>query len=110
MRNQAVNRRTFLAGAPPRARAPMLPGGAWGRLPPPPDVGVGQGVASGQPATNGITLWTKPDGLTRDARLQVEISPDADFRRVIYRQTTSARAANAYTVHHRAEHKVLRPG
>jgi alkaline phosphatase D len=110
MRNQPVNRRTFLAGAAAGAGALMLPTVAWSRLPLARDVGFGQGVAAGQPGTNGITLWTKLDGLTRDARLQVEISPDADFRRVIYRQTTSARAANAYTVHHRAEHKVLRPG
>jgi len=26
-------------------------------------------------ATSGITLWTKVEGLERDARLQVEISP-----------------------------------
>jgi alkaline phosphatase D len=113
MRNQGVNRRTFLAGAAAGAGTLLLPASAFSRrlqLPLARDVGFGQGVASGQPTTNGITLWTKLDGLSRDARLQVEISPDADFRRVIYRKPATASAANAYAVHHRAEHKVLQPG
>ena len=96
MRNQPVNRRTFLAGAAAGAGALLLPTPAFSRrlqLPLARDVAFAQGVASGQPATSGITLWTKLDGLTRDARLQVEISPDEDFRRVIYRKSAMARAS-----------------
>ena len=60
--------------------------------------------------TSGITLWTKVEGLERDARLQVEISPDPDFRRVIYRKPAIARASNEFAIHHRAQHSVLKPG
>jgi alkaline phosphatase D len=69
-----------------------------------------QGVASGQQATSGITLWTKLDGVERTSRLQVEISRDEDFRSVLYRQDVVADAERAFAVHHRAEHPVLRPG
>jgi alkaline phosphatase D len=69
-----------------------------------------QGVASGQQSTGGITLWTKLDGLERTSRLQVEIARDEGFGNVIYRQDVLADAERAFTVHHRAEHPVLRPG
>jgi alkaline phosphatase D len=69
-----------------------------------------ESVASGQQATNGITLWTKLSGVERTARLQVEISRDEDFRSVLYRQDVVADAERGFAVHHRAEHPVLRPG
>jgi alkaline phosphatase D len=91
-----------IAARRPRGRAPRLPliRGAEFR----------QSVASGFPATNGATLWTRLEGLPRSARLQVEIATDADFRRVVYRRTVVADAARDATVHHRAAHRVLRPG
>ncbi len=113
MRNQPVNRRAFLATAAAGAGTLLLPKAAFSRrlqLPLARDVAFPQGVASGQPTTNGITLWSKVEGLTRDARLQVEISPDADFRRVVYRKSATAAGGNGYAVHHRAEHEVLKPG
>ena len=70
----------------------------------------GQGVASGQPGLSGITLWTKVDELERTARLQVEISPDRDFRRIVYRQDAVAQAERGFAIHHRADHRVLQPG
>ena len=91
-----LDRRTFLAGAAVSAGGLLIPGAALGRrrqrLPLAREVSFPQGVASGQPGTRSITLWSKVDGLTRDARLQVEISPDPDFRRVIYRKSAAARA------------------
>ena len=48
--------------------------------------------------------------MDRTVRLQVEISPDEDFRRLIYRQDAVADAARDFTVHHRADHRVLQPG
>ena len=69
-----------------------------------------QSVASGQPSTNGITLWTHLDGLERTSRLQVEVSRDEDFRSVLYRQDVTAGAEHGFAVHHRANHRVLRPG
>jgi alkaline phosphatase D len=120
---QTFDRRAFLASGATAAGAVLLgdPAAALGarrrrprarrsRLPLAREVAFPQGVASGQPSVNGATLWTKVRGLTRDARLQVEISPDADFRRVIYRKTVVASARDGYAIHHRADHRVLRPG
>ena len=109
-----LDRRTFLAGAAVSAGGLLIPGAALGRrrqrLPLAREVAFPQGVAAGQPGTRSITLWSKVDGLTRDARLQVEISPDPDFRRVIYRKSAAARASTNHTIHHRADHSVLKPG
>ena len=111
---RSLDRRTFLAAAATGAAGLWLPAPAGARrrprLPLARDVAFPQGVASGQPTTNGITLWSKVEGLSRDARLQVEISPDPDFRRVIYRKSVAARASTGHTIHHRAEHSVLEPG
>jgi alkaline phosphatase D len=113
-----VTRRSLLAGAAagagalalgreparPAARAaqsalPLIRGGRFT-----------QSVASGQQGMNGITLWTKLDGIERTSRLQVEISRDEDFRSVLYRQDAVADAERGFAVHHRAEHPVLKPG
>jgi len=69
-----------------------------------------QGVASGQQSLDGITLWTKLDGLERTSRLQVEIARDEGFANVVYRQDVLADAERGFTVRHRAQHPVLRPG
>jgi len=70
-----------------------------------------QGVACGQPTTNGITLWSRIDGLERESRVQFEISPDRDFRRVIHRQDALASPENAYAVLQRVDDpRVLAPG
>jgi alkaline phosphatase D len=110
-----TTRRAFLGSAAAGAAGLMVPrslgarsGG--GALPLVRDARFAQGVASGQQGVNGITLWTKLEGLERTSRLQVEISRDEDFRSVLYRQDVVADAERAFAVHHRAEHPVLRPG
>jgi alkaline phosphatase D len=109
------DRRTFLAGAAAAGAGLLWPGGPRAQAP----VGglplirgarFAQGVASGQPTPQGVTLWTRLTDLERTARLQVEISRDADFRSVIYRQDVVADVEKGFAVHHRAEHPVLRPG
>jgi len=105
-----TTRRTFLVSSAAAAGALLLPS----------SVGRAQslarggrftlGVAAGQPATNGATLWTKLGGLERTSRLQVEIARDDQFRNVVYRQDVLADAERDFTVHHRAEHPVLAPG
>lgn len=84
-------------GAPPSL--PLIRGGRFT-----------QSVASGQQSLNGITLWTRVDGVERTSRLQVEISRDEDFRSVLYRQDVVADVERNFAVHHRAEHPVLQPG
>ena len=69
-----------------------------------------QSVASGQPGQNAITLWTKVDELTRASRLQVEVSPDRDFRRIIARKDVVAGPETGYTVNTRVSARALRPG
>ena len=70
-----------------------------------------QSVSSGQPATDGITLWTRLEELDRTSRLQVEVSADPDFRRILQRKTVLADAKRDFTVHHRVEGSSgLRPG
>ena len=110
-----TTRRAFLGSAAAGAAGLVLPRSisAQGTRSPLPLIRGGrftQSVASGQQSTNGITLWTKLDGVGRTSRLQVEISRDADFRSVLYRRDVVADAERGFAVHHRAEHGVLRPG
>ena len=70
-----------------------------------------QSVASGQPSTDGITLWTRVEELDRTSRLQVEIATDPGFGRVVHRETVMAESSRDYTVHHRvANARELDPG
>ena len=112
---ERFGRRTFLAGAASGAAGLLLPRSlsAQGARTAPPLIRGGrfaQGVSSGQPAGNGITLWTRLSDVERTSRLQVEISRDADFRSVLYRQDVVADERRGFAVHHRAQHPVLRPG
>jgi len=110
-----TTRRTFLGGAGAAAAALValrdpfalaqsgLPAARGGRF--------AQGVASGQPTTNGITLWSRVDGLDRASRVQFEISPDPDFRRVVHRADAAVGPADGYTALQRVDDAtVLRPG
>ena len=49
-----------------------------------------QGVASGEPSTRAMTLWTRLEGLRADRRLTLEVARDDDFRRVVYRRNVIA--------------------
>jgi len=91
-----------IAAARRRVRRAQVPLALEGRF--------AQSVASGQPATNAITLWTKVDELTRASRLQVEVSPDSDFRRIIARKNVVAGPDTGYTVNTRVSVRALRPG
>ena len=97
--HQHIDRRTFLAGATATAASlalydPVFAAAARrSRHPAARNVSFGQGLASGEPSPNGITLWTRVDGLERKARVQLEIARDDDFRRVVYRPRAGRRAA-----------------
>ena len=108
----AISRRHFLAAAAAGAGGLALGGPVMGavrgaaaqRRPPVAlDGAFRQSVASGQPATDGITLWTRVEELDRTSRLQVEIATDEGFGRVVHRQTVMAESSRDYTVHHRVQ-------
>jgi alkaline phosphatase D len=115
---QHLTRRSLLAAAGAGAGALLLgrdpaqlaAQGARSRLPLARGGRFTTGVMAGQPSTGGITLSTRVAGLERTSRLQVEISRDADFGSVLYRQDVVADVERGFAVHHRAEHPVLKPG
>ena len=69
-----------------------------------------QGVAAGEPAPRGITLWTRLDGFRRDRRLFVEVARDPDFRKVVLRRRLRASAKRDHTVEAHLYGKPLKPG
>jgi alkaline phosphatase D len=98
--------------------APVSPAGAsstsGGDVPPAPFT---LGVASGDPASDGVVLWTRlaPDFLvpgggmpTRTIPVHWEVATDDQFRRIVRRGTEDARPDGAHTVH--AEVGGLAPG
>lgn len=57
-----------------------------------------QGVASGDPDAKSVILWTRrPPGNQAAEKLTVEVAEDADFRRVIAKNTTSISADTDWT-------------
>jgi alkaline phosphatase D len=69
-----------------------------------------QGVASGEPATNAITLWTRLDGATASANVGYEVAHDAGFAKVVASGTAAADATADFTVHQRVSGAFLKPG
>ena len=69
-----------------------------------------QGVASGEPATNAITLWTRLEGVTASANVGYEVAHDAGFAKVVASGTAAADAAADFTVHQRVSGAFLKPG
>ena len=115
MIDDQFTRRRFVTGAGLGAGALILGGvpvgaGAQTRRPPFARGGTfPQGVASGEPGTRGMTLWTRLEGYRSDRRLGVEIARDPDFRRVVYRRNIVAKASEDGAVKLRVE-RGLRPG
>jgi len=107
-----ITRRRFLAGAGGLALAGGLTS-ARGFAQSAPEIARGgrfaQSVASGQPTTNGITLWTKLSELERPGRMQFEVSADPDFRSVIIRRSVTPDAARDFAITTRVESAKLKP-
>lgn len=107
-----MDRRTFLVAAAAGGAALLTPRARAGQS----DTGLARGgafrqsVASGQPTPGAVTLWTRIEDVDRAARMQVEVSPDADFRRTIYRRTITAHAEEDFTVSHRVAAEAFAPG
>jgi alkaline phosphatase D len=111
--NAHFTRRTLLAGAAGAGVVALT--GNWRRaLGASNEVASGgvfaQSVASGQPGTDAITLWTKLSQLERPGLIQYEVSPDPDFRSVIARHSVPLDAGLDYAVTTRLQTAKLKPG
>ena len=51
------------------------------------------GVISGDPATRGITLWTRVDGVGGSGGVKLEVARDKGFRHVVAHKTLTAKAS-----------------
>ena len=69
-----------------------------------------QGVASGMPSQQAITLWSRLEGFTRDRIVNLEVASDSGFNRVVARRRVRARAGRDHTVETRLSSKALKPG
>jgi alkaline phosphatase D len=68
------------------------------------------GVAAGLPGERSITLWTRVSDLERSGRIKLEVARDADFRRLVHRQTVRAAAVRDFTARATITPKGLAPG
>ncbi len=82
-----------------RRRVPLARGGTFP-----------QGVASGMPSQQAITLWSRLEGFTRDRIVNLEVASDSGFDRVVARRRVRARAGRDHTVETRLSSKALKPG
>ncbi len=102
-----LSRRALLAGASlAGASLAAAPIPAWAR-----SFSQGQfthGIASGDPLSRAIILWTRFQPSAGDGRIGWEISEDESFRRVARRGRAEARAANDYCV--KVDARGLQPG
>ena len=99
----AHSRRGFLAGAgslaaatvltgpdalaKPKHRRPTLRGGSFA-----------EGVASGDPTPDGITLWTRLADVEGTGTVEVEVARDRGFRRIVARGLVRTSATSGYSV------------
>jgi alkaline phosphatase D len=57
-----------------------------------------QGVASGDPASDSVILWTRcPSNAAAATKLTVEVAEDEDFQRVVAKSTTSVSVDTDWT-------------
>jgi len=69
-----------------------------------------QGVASGMPSQQAITLWSRLEGFSRDRFVNLEVARDPGFRKVVARRKLRARAGRDHTIETRLRTKALKPG
>jgi alkaline phosphatase D len=112
--SKRIDRRTFLGTAiTAGAGAVLAPTAAWAaaqRAALATDGSFAQGVASGEPATNAITLWTRLEGVTASANVAFEVARDPGFAKVVANGTAAADSAADFTVHQRVSGAALKPG
>src|SRR4051812_19041060 len=57
-----------------------------------------EGLISGDPTPNGITLWTRLAGIDGPARVELEVAKDKSFRHVVARQKIATNKQLAHSV------------
>ena len=86
----ALSRRGFLAGASGLALATAAGGGgAWGAAQARPSLRGGrfaEGVISGDPSPDAITLWTRLADVEGSGTVELEVARDRGFRKVVARE------------------------
>jgi len=109
--NARLNRRTFLAGSASFVAAALVSTRARGATPAAPKFAANPfslGVASGDPAPDGVVLWTRlaprplePGGGMPPKPVEVswEVADDEGLTRVVQRGTATARPEWAHAVH-----------
>ena len=112
--SKRIDRRTFVRSALTAGAGVLLaPSAGWSAAQearPATEGAFAQGVASGEPPTDAITLWTRLDGVTASANVGYEVAHDAGFAKVVARGTAAADAAADFTVHQRVSGAFLMPG
>ena len=112
--SKRMDRRTFLGSAVAAgAGAVLAPTAAWAaaqRAALATEGAFAQGVASGEPGTKAITLWTRLDGVTASANVAFEVARDPGFAKVVHSATAAADSAADFTVHQRVSGSFLSPG
>lgn len=68
------------------------------------------GVASGEPGTRAMTLWSRLHGIESPRRLRFEVAADPEFRRVVDRGVVRAAPVRDFTVRPRVVSSRLRAG
>ena len=112
--SKRIDRRTFVRSALTAGAGVLLaPSAGWSaaqRARLATEGAFAQGVASGEPATDAITLWTRLAGVTASANVGYEVARDKGFANVVASGTAAADAAADYTVHQRVSGAFLKPG
>jgi alkaline phosphatase D len=97
-----VSRRKFVSGAGGLTAAVMLAPDAmawWGRRGPTLRGGqFAEGVLSGDPTPNGITLWTRVADVEHRGSVELQVAKDPEFRRVVARDFIETGSWNAHSV------------
>lgn len=111
---RTISRRRFVRGAAAGAGLVVLGSPLLARsaraVPAAGNIAFTQGVASGEPAERGITLWTKLDGLEIPSRLTLEVSADPGFGSLLLETEVLADPAYGGSARTRLQDGPLAPG
>jgi alkaline phosphatase D len=91
-------RRQFVAAAGTAAAAAVLAPEALAQRPLARGGRFSEGVMAGEPTPGGITVWTRLGDVGGDVNVELEVSQDRDFRRVLARRRVPAQVSRDHNV------------